>query len=180
MRADSKDPRQKSTPRVEEHKGDFGWDVDYHETHEDTEEESKIPEESNLIYYDAEVVQHIHITRHIPADQVIAKLQAGNKEIHEAYAKWLENKKNFMKTVYPSVIHSAISSPKNSIGGFSGAGNLYWSPDDNSSNPRSSNKDNSTPRATAIGPKSRTGYIDTFLENALKSNKEEVSFVIQN
>lgn len=52
-----------------------------------------------------------------------------------------------MKTVYPSVIHSAISSPKNSTGATSS--NLYVSPDDSSSNTRNSNKEEV--KSNAIG-----------------------------
>ena len=128
-----------STPRVEEHKGDTGCEIEQNYTQDD--EEVKTPAENNFIYYDADVIQHMNITYRVPVDELFAKLQAGDKEVHEIYNKCVMNKKKIMKTVYPSVIHSAISSPKNSIGGMSSGGNLYISPDDSSSNPRSSNKD---------------------------------------
>lgn len=44
-----------------------------------------------------------------------------------------------MKTVYPNVIHSAISSPQNSRG--SAIGMFYISPEESGSNPRNSHKD---------------------------------------
>lgn len=93
------------------------------------------------MYFDAEVIQHMNIMNKEPMDQILAKLQSGNHELHQIYKNCVENRKNFMKTVYPSVIHSAVSSPKNSVGGMSGGTNLYISPDDNSSNPRGSIKD---------------------------------------
>lgn len=128
-----------STPRVEEHKGDIGCEIEQNYTQED--EEIKVPGENNFIYYDADVIQHMNITYRVPVDELFAKLQAGDREVHDIYNKCVAHKKKIMKTVYPSVIHSAISSPKNSIGGMSPGGNLYISPDDSSSNPRSSNKD---------------------------------------
>lgn len=83
---------------------------------------------NSLIYYDAEVIQHINTTYYIPIDELFKKLQNGDTEIHELYKKWIDAKKKAMKPIYPSVIHSAISSPKNSTGD-SATGNLYISPE---------------------------------------------------
>jgi hypothetical protein len=127
IRADSRDPRKKSTPRVEEHKGDQGVDVDH-----DTQEDQK------LVYYDTEVIQHLHTQYRIPIEDLFKKLQLGDSGAIELYDKWVENKKKVMKTVYPNVIHSAVSSPQNR---GSAIGMFYASPDENNSNTRNSNKD---------------------------------------
>ena len=54
-----------------------------------------------------------------------------------------------MGTVYPSVIHSAVSSPKTSTGALSTG--LYTSPDNSNSNTRNSNNDDIKPNALPSG-----------------------------
>lgn len=80
IRQDSRDPRQGSTPRVKEHKGDMGI-VEQQDTQED--EEGK----EGLIYYDAEVIQYIKDNYHMTTESLLGKLQAGDKEAHEVYKK---------------------------------------------------------------------------------------------
>jgi hypothetical protein len=149
IRNDSRDPRQKSTPRVEEHKGDQEIDI-YHETQDDEEVKGKIfsknfvsflgsREDQKLKYYDTEVIQHIHAQYQIPIEELFRKLQLGDSEAIDLYEKWVQTKSKTMKTVYPNVIHSAISSPQNSRG--SAIGMFYISPEDSGSNPRNSHKD---------------------------------------
>lgn len=86
------------------------------------------------------------------------------------YTTCVENKEKIMKTVYPSVIHSAVSSPKNSTGGVSG-GNLYVSPDDSNSNTRNSKADEAKPNALRSSAKQGTSNLFKMIPNQILSPK---------
>ncbi len=116
FRADSKDPRQKSTPRVSEHWGDQGIEIDQHETQMD-EEEVKIWKYNNFMNFDPEVIQQISSIYNVAADEIYQKLQIEDSEMMNIYIRQSQVIKH-----KPEVLS-------------------YISPDNSSSNPRSSNKD---------------------------------------
>lgn len=135
IRCDSKDLRGKITPRdqiqVEDNRLATSQ-VPIIKVDEKTKEQ---PSENTVLQIDPDVLQHVQKVKKLPINDILTLLQGGDQEITNLYKSTLDKKKRTMKTVYPSVIHSAISSPNNSRGS-----NLYISPEGSSSNPRDSKK----------------------------------------
>lgn len=82
IRKDSQDPRQKSTPRVEEHRGDPGAEVEQNDTQEDYDEAKQDEDE-----IDQDVIKHIVTTFHMPEKDLITKLKSGDRDVTNLYTK---------------------------------------------------------------------------------------------